>query len=535
MTLDTSRYRVLGNVNEIQAAEEQQQPVAAEPMSQQLFTQQPIDLSKYKKVSNINDVQEQEPIQQQQSAPSFIPKNAPREPATLAGTAAQGLGLLKRFTWQADVAKTLATGLALEGMDDAEEASYKLGIPFDREKYMKAVEESVAPILTQDVIEEFIQDKFGVQLRPKTEGEKKLRTVAEFVSLTPKELLKVPPSQVKPPAQLSELSKIGEKYGMKPVAISEAESVTGITPRISQKKSGKIKGQLKKETKALSDAIVKKEIPAAKAREMGFDLEKTTGEYFDVATERAAQYKEPVNMTVVNKRIDNKIAELEGKAKVPSESTAKEIETLRKIRKDLNQHQYDATETIKQYRAHNDTVASLYKKTAMTGFEEAEAEAYAVANDALVDAISAQSKTQVALPFRTGNAMYKQTKNLEFVEQNLEKAMETEKGLKELLRSKKRTKLEDALGKDAVKKLDEISTYQYEIGKRLKAYESQGLDYGKSKFIRRVLEQSVGRYKGRILTSENLRNEYIQMQKQILRKEFSAAEATAKNIIESLD
>jgi hypothetical protein len=226
---------------------------------------------------------------------------------------------------------------------------------------------------------------------------------------------------------------------------------------------------------------------------------------------------------------------LQAKAKVPSESTAKEMETLLKIRKDLNVHKFNAGETIDQYRAHNDTVSSLYKKTAMTGFEEAEARAYAVANDALVDAVSAQSGNQVSLPFRTGNSMFKQTQNLEFVEKSLEKAMETEKGLKELLRSSKRGKLEEALGKDAVKKLDEVSTYRHEIGKRLDAYKAEGLDFGKSKFLRRLLENAQGKYKGRILTSEDLTNSYIQMQKQILQKKFTAAEKTAESIIESLD
>ncbi len=544
MTLDVSRYRPLGNVNEIQAAETQPQssPVQSMQQEQSFAEPQSIDMSKYKKIGNANETQKVAQQEEQSIAGKLWQKTGDvlrgpgRWAASMitgedrAGQAPQILGLAKVATWPADVVKSIAQGLALEGMEDAENASIELGIPFDREKYLKGVEEAIAPILTQDAIEEFIEEKTGIQLQPRTEEQKGSRTAFELLSLAPK---KAPP--VKAPAQLTELSEIGAKYGMKPVAISEAQSVKGVTPKISSKKIGKIKGQLKQETENLSNAIIKKEIPAAKARDMGLDLEKTTKEYYDVAKERAAQFKDPIDMSVVNRRIDNKISTLKSKAKVPSESTAKEIETLEKIKKNLNEHKFNPSETIDQYRAHNDTVDSLYKKTTMTGLEEAEASAYAVANDALVDAVSAQSGNKVSLPFRTGNSMFKQTQNLKFVEKSLDKAMETEKGLKELLRSSKRGKLEEALGKDAVKKLDEVSTYRYEIGKRLDAYKAEGLDFGKSKFIRRVLEQTQGRYKGRLLASEDLRNSYIQMQKQILRKEFSAAEKTAENIIESMD
>ncbi len=122
-------------------------------------------------------------------------------------------GAAKIATWTADVAKKIAEGLALEGMEDAENASIERGIPFDREKYMKAVEEATAPILTQDVIEKWFEKETGLPLEPKTAKQKGTRLTSEvFGFMKPINEIKgasfYPKQPSPPPASLNIASEI---------------------------------------------------------------------------------------------------------------------------------------------------------------------------------------------------------------------------------------------------------------------------------------------------------------------------------------
>lgn len=193
MTVDMSKYKVLGNVRDLQHEEAQfDQPnsLQAEPQ-----TAAPVDLSKYTVIGNVNDQAKKE------ERLSFIPPTPEREPWSAKGLAAQTLGLAKAKTWPADIYHAWATAEGLQGLEELKEK----GLPVDEGKYMQALEAATSIIPTQENIERGVENLTGMQLRPKTEGEENLRETMELLGF-----LRKPITELYQPSRATKTPKLPE-------------------------------------------------------------------------------------------------------------------------------------------------------------------------------------------------------------------------------------------------------------------------------------------------------------------------------------
>lgn len=80
------------------------------------------------------------------------------------------LGYAKKFpiSWGPDIAQFFMKGEFLAGLDEAEEAAYKLGVPFNREEALKDYEKIEKYFPTQSNLEAFLEEKTGIPLTPKS-------------------------------------------------------------------------------------------------------------------------------------------------------------------------------------------------------------------------------------------------------------------------------------------------------------------------------------------------------------------------------
>lgn len=450
--------------------------------------------------------------------------------------ALQFAGLAKVATWPADVLKTLGVAESLQELQDLKDR----GFDIDEKKYMEALQQASNMFPTQDLLEQLAEEHLGIPFEPKTAKQKKIRTAAEFLGFFGKPAVKG--ITQKPPIEPTELSKIGQKYGMRPVAATEISEPVGTTPVVTKGRVKNIKQKISKQTNALVNAVIKKNIPAAEARALGVDLDAAYEGYITTARQRAAADKNAYSLDSVIEGLDKEISRIKAKSRNPSKEAQAQIDKLNELRSSFleegNPKKFSQTDIINQFQAHNKDVSSAYKKTAMTGLEEAETKAYAKTNDLLVDFLQKTTGNQVALPFKMSNEIFNQTRNLEKVEHLLEKALKKPSGLKELMRSPNRKYVERAIGEKGSTQLTEIGRYQAEVAHRLdKMVSHRELELSNLTTFRRLVNEGttiLPRIAGYRYTGTDLGNKYIRAQKLFLQKQYKAAEKLAEEIISNL-
>jgi hypothetical protein len=358
---------------------------------------------------------------------------------------------------------------------------------------------------------------------------------------------------------------IGEKYGLRPFAGTEIKEPRGITPTISKEQARGIKKEIKQSSENVVKAIVKENIPAAVARERGLDLNKASKDYYDLANNRAQVAKRRVNLLPIVEWMDKEIDSIQKSIPSISDPKNKRLSIIKEERKKFLQpnpeynekpskildefgrpmrspvvpkemvKKIDARKTLKQYQAYNENVDRLYKKTEMTGLEQAEAKAYHDINDQLVNAMKASGNEAVARPFGYANEIYKQTKNLQLVEKILEDGFRNPNSLKNILKSSKRGYLQKSLGKDAMNQLDEIAKYQTAVSDKMKDFvKIQDPEYLNIRKLWRNIADIPARIAGKGYTGKDINNSYIKFQKKFLAKDYKAAEKEAEEILENL-
>ncbi len=98
---------------------------------------------------------------------SDIPQEKPASTAQNIASSAPvqfGLGVAKAATYPADLMKMFGKAELLQELEDLEER----GIPIDRKKYLKGMEEALNLYPTQELAEKGIEKATGISLEPKS-------------------------------------------------------------------------------------------------------------------------------------------------------------------------------------------------------------------------------------------------------------------------------------------------------------------------------------------------------------------------------
>jgi hypothetical protein len=298
------------------------------------------------------------------------------------------LGLLKRFTFPLDILKIGMMGEGLSDIDELEELYKKEGLQFDRNEYIKEVIELSKYIPTQQLGEDILKEKTGIDFSPQNTLGKISRGAGELTGLQPN-LLKEAPKSIAPkigagtagavtqeslkhvgvpdiaadlvgglitgglsPKSIEspklnhateELRSIANKHNLPQYAGMEAETAPKITPVVSEGKQLKLSKEFDAASEKAIDKVLDEKLPFKKLRDQGYNLEDAYVKAYDRARNTANHLDESVSKTGKSlntndliKFIDKKIGSIKSSSPSLSNSQKNVIRILNQEKKDLS-------------------------------------------------------------------------------------------------------------------------------------------------------------------------------------------------------
>jgi len=433
--------------------------------------------------------QQQEQVKPEPEEENIFLKSLKDIPKNLAGQI--GLGLLQGQTAPLDLLKTFMMGEALTGLEEAQEASERMGVPFDMESEKQKIFQSLEAIPTQTLAEKLLEEHTGVSTAPQTGFQKGARTIAEFAGMTPKTEKAVPKALS---VETKALKETAEEFGLKQFAGMETEKAPSVTPVVSPKKEKSLRTELSETTKKAVSDVIDQKIPIKKMREKGIDLKEAYTEAYEQASNTAKKMsKKEINVDPLIKFLVDEKSKI--KASAPSLSSTdktvlSEINTqLKQFSKSVKgsqafgpegeiinipgkkiQKTATAEQLLDQYKNFNQEVEGIYRKTQFTGSENAVKKLYSEANDKIISSIE-KVNPELANELKFANRVYHETSKLNQVEDILKKSFVDGYNPTKLTRTlgnrRERAFLERNLGKDSVKDLERIAKYGHEAEKRV--------------------------------------------------------------------
>lgn len=284
------------------------------------------------------------------------------------------LGAAKAFTWPADILKIGMVGESLNDLDELEEAFKKAGKPFDRDKYLKNVAETSQFIPTQELLENLITDKTGVDLKPKSGPGKfinKLFTLAAFTrgsgpikALTTgtigagttevlkkggvnefaadligdtvaggKAALERSTRVLSPKA--AELEAIATKHGLPFPEYLTKETAELVGPKISDARRMAQQKQMGMSSQEAIENIIEGNLPITKLRKQGADLEVLVEDAYNNVTNLAKSNNALLSTEQIVKDIEGEIVRIKKVSPSPSDADKAAIQILENEKKYL--------------------------------------------------------------------------------------------------------------------------------------------------------------------------------------------------------
>jgi len=414
------------------------------------------------------------------------------------------LGALNAFTWPASLLKYGMTQQALGDMDELQETYRKQGKEFDADQYIKDVNDRYGWVPTQELLEEGIANRTGLDLNPKSETGKGIRQFFTLATLarqggagapaaiksglagagttaalkgvgvpeTPANIagdvisggtqaLKTKgPRKLSPEAQ--EIKTIADKHGL-PFLEHMTEPNAERVGKITEGRRAALDKKLGMSSKEAIDQVIEGKLPRAKLKKAGQDL--------DIL--EADAYKHVDALTDANKTklsMNNAVDEIRREAErikslAPLASTAEKdaIAVLEQQADALEKATPTAKQVIKQTKNNNSNVKNLYRKPEVSGSEQEIMRSYAFVNNTLRNEVERQTGPEIGKALKEANAIHGENVSLMRTESLLNKAFKNDKyspaKLDELLNSRQGIQLRKDIGKDGVKDLKDIAKY----------------------------------------------------------------------------
>lgn len=450
-----------------------------------------------------DSLEEKSPVKEKiQSAVSSIPGQA-------------ALGLLKRFTWPADLYKLLSQGAAMEQLAQFKEQAIEEGDTlFNEEMARESMMKAFESFPTQELAEKKLEEATGINFSPEGKYQDIARGAGELFSFRPTNLAqkgataiakrlarrvggsiagastekfleetgvpkpvaalaggathgiaasgKVAPKTLKTEAA-KEAREIAEKHNLRKFSGIEKESTTRFKPTITQGREEKLREELAKTSKEAIEKVVEENIPIKKLRDKGYDLKEAYTESFDLARKAASKEKTPVNISNISRWIEKEAARIRTAAPSRSDPDRAALKILKREHKALAYANPTPDELLNQYQNWNKNLKGIYRKPEFAGSESEVARIYGELKNQLIKSLEKTGRKEVVEPFKFANKLYHERAKLDEVEDILEKALSEKydpKKLAKLLDSKRAGGfLKRDIGKEGVQELKDIAKY----------------------------------------------------------------------------
>ncbi len=403
------------------------------------------------------------------------------------------LGIGQAVTYPLDLFQMLGRGMAVdpEEIDHIEMISEREGIPFDREKYMQAVESASSIFPTQSNLEQLIEESTGFPLQPKTKGQKLLRLASSAGKFAPGTLVQkgvagataagtaagleqlgVP----EPIAELGGLALSGVAAKVTPAVSPKIKPVTkpsGLPARrfekikeprtVPGKKIEQIHSKLEGDFRKISDEIIK-DSPISKTKGIlqenpAFKAE--LGEQFKKVESLAEQLPEKIDPNKLKKSLLKKISEKEGIGFAPSEYDKDYKKFMNEFINEIPNKEIPIKDGVKQYRKTNASLSEAYDPSRSKAFNKAKKEALLDSNRVLADVMGEiYPDTEFINLFKDTNKIRSQIYDIEsmnkFIDGMFDGEVKFKKGRKFFENANEARPFKRALGEENFPKFEQL-------------------------------------------------------------------------------
>lgn len=353
-------------------------------------------------------------------------------------------GFIQKFTYPLDIIQMMGVGHALdpEEIDNLRQASERMGIPFDEQKYIESVQNAASYFPTQGNIEKIIEEKTGIPLEAKTPLQKSIKLGSASASIAPGSLFQKAVAGVAAPSisqglqkagvpePIADIAGLGTGVGVSTsapkVTVSTAKKPSGLPIRrfekidkkteISEGKLKKIEADLESDFKSISDEIVK-ESPISKT---ATELEKNpafkqeVGKKFQEVEDLSKNLTESVSQETFKKTLSNK--SLSKKGISPSEYEKEFSGYLKDFSKDIDKKEIFASDLVEQYRKNNKSLSELYNPSKSYAANRAKKDSLLEYNRAIADVIDLKyPKTEFSKLFKETNKQWSEISDIEAI------------------------------------------------------------------------------------------------------------------------
>ncbi len=318
------------------------------------------------------------------------------------------LGAAKRYTWPANVFKSLAD-ITGENILSEMASEDPLLQGEGREVAERGRQDVLKYLPTQESIEELIEEKTGAPLRPKNKGQQLLRLGGEAAAFRPGSAAAKGTAAVTAPAVSGGLQLAGAPdpladivglvaSGIAPTpSISKATKPSGMPIRnyeslkkdakVSKGRSDAIKEKVEGDFRKIADQLLEKNRTYSTMKNDNMFKEKVSG-LFDKVEDLASNVKGKVHSQDVKDAFRKRYNNREIKGITPDEFERSFRKEVRSIQKSIPFDDLNGTKLVDQFRKNNSALSELYQPGKSAATNRAKKEALLEYNRAIEDVIN---------------------------------------------------------------------------------------------------------------------------------------------------
>jgi hypothetical protein len=355
-------------------------------------------------------------------------------------------GIAQGFTAPLDLISAVGAGESFdpEEIEHLEAISKREGIPFDKEKYLQAIQGAQEAFPTQGNIEKLVEEKTGFPTQPRTALQKGIKLASTAATLSPGNAIQKGVAGVAAPTVSQGLQKVGVPEALSDIAglavspiaatktpkidISKSKKPSGLTERrfesvkkpkeISESRYNKISEQLEVDFKNISDKIIQ-ESPIGKtysSLKEDSSFKSNVGNLFKDVEDLAENIPNKFSTDIVKKQLNKKIESKVGKSITPSEYDQDYNKFMKKFIKDTPTKNIEAKDLVKQYRMNNKTLGELYESSKSAAYNRAKKDAYLDYNRSISDMIeNGFPESEFSNLFKSTNKKWSEIKDAESI------------------------------------------------------------------------------------------------------------------------
>jgi hypothetical protein len=333
-----------------------------------------------------------------------------------------------------------------EDIERIRQASEKMGIPFDEEKYREAAEKALGHLPTPSNIARIAEETTGLPLTPQTTGQKLLQLSMSAAKFQPGATSQKAVAGVTAPAVAGGLGAAGVPEPVADIAgLGAALGAGKITPQVEielaktkpsgmkerqfeslkkttevpEKKLAQINEKLEKDFKSISDKIIKESPIGETAENLRNDptFKQESRELLDQAQEIANQITKPIDSVLMKKELADMAAK-KTKGFALSEYDKSYLKFIKENIKGIVPKKISAGELVEQYRKNNASLSEYFEPGASRALNRAKKDALLDANRSIANVMEKSFPESDLVPvFKEGNARWTKIMDAEAIDE----------------------------------------------------------------------------------------------------------------------